>query len=310
MKKPIKRVSSIITQNIQKKLLYTFFVGLTATFSYCQTNENVYQVTNKNVKIKIDANTGARITSLTYDGNEILKQAADSLPNFGSTLWPAPQNEWGWPPYYSLHKGAYKVEKSKANYAFESEVDTTSSLQMIKKFEKGDSKNALKLAYELINKGKETVKNGPWEVTVVPYGGMSFFRKETDPLSRSSLSAKETLGITYVIHDERYQGKQKLFGFTKGGWLAHVNASGLLFIKKMKDLTPSQIAPNHGEIEIFMNTELQYIELENHGKYSTLATNEKVDYDVTWIVLPLPKEIPSNKISTELIDFVEKTVSH
>lgn len=54
----------------------------------------------------IDAREGARITSFTLGGKEIIGPG-------GSTFWTSPQDPWGWPPIPEHHDKAYKVTATK-----------------------------------------------------------------------------------------------------------------------------------------------------------------------------------------------------
>jgi hypothetical protein len=50
------------------------------------------------VSFTVNAETGARVTSLSVGGTELLAGAAINATNYGSTFWTSPQSAWGWPP--------------------------------------------------------------------------------------------------------------------------------------------------------------------------------------------------------------------
>lgn len=78
------------------------------------------------------------------NGNQVLSPEDKNMPNYGSTFWPAPQAEWGWPPYKTIHEGKYKVKSIKKGIRLSSDVDGQSGL----KTTKGISFDAVGEAFE------------------------------------------------------------------------------------------------------------------------------------------------------------------
>jgi len=67
---------------------------------------NIYTLTVGDMVFKVNADYGARITSFTINGTEILYTSGDMS---GSTFWPSPQSEWNWPPPEPLDSDAYSA---------------------------------------------------------------------------------------------------------------------------------------------------------------------------------------------------------
>ncbi len=65
------------------------------------------------------------------------------------------------------------------------------------------------------------------------------------------------------------------------GWLAHLQ-DNCLIIRSFPDISPSEAAPRQGEIELYFNPELNYIELENQGAYQALGAGETLTYETNW----------------------------
>ena len=113
--------------------------------------------------------------------------------------------------------------------------------------------------------------------------------------------------VWFSLNDAPLKGGQKLFSTARGGWLAHVY-QGLLFVKQFEDISPRQLAPQQGEIEIYANEDKAYIELENHGIYRLLRPGESLHYSVTWHLLKLPDDIRAETGNSRLIETVQKTI--
>lgn len=269
----------------------------------------IYEIAHDGYKMVVDADKGARIIGFYLNGNQVLSPEDKDLPNYGSTFWPAPQAEWGWPPYKTIHEGKYKVKSIKNGINLSSDVDGQSGLKTTKAISFDAVGKAFDIHYAFINKTDTAKKIGPWEVTVIPYKGLTFFRKSENiaPLQKSNLLFKDTLGIEFLNTQQAPLIEiQKLFAFGNGGWLAHINTSRQLFIKKFDNLTKENIAPGQGEIEVYTNKKLAYMELENHGLYRQLKPGAALAYHVKWYIRQLPNNIKDDRITKELINFVEK----
>ena len=78
-------------------------------FQFKKNDPKIYTLNVDNVTMEIDANNGARITSLKYDTTEVLSQI--NFPNmYGSTFWTSPQKEWNWPPVPEFDKYRYTID--------------------------------------------------------------------------------------------------------------------------------------------------------------------------------------------------------
>ncbi|MBO4786361.1 MAG: hypothetical protein J5510_04770, partial [Prevotella sp.] len=79
---------------IKKTCIMTIAVMLSCQMM-AQT-PSTYVLTTGNVSMTIDAEHGARITSLKYGDKEVISQLRWP-ESFGSTFWTSPQKEWNWP---------------------------------------------------------------------------------------------------------------------------------------------------------------------------------------------------------------------
>jgi hypothetical protein len=253
--------------------------------------------------MKISA-AGGRIISYTYDEKEILTQASEH-ENYGSTLWTSPQSDWGWPPFAVLDEQEYQVEENIGSLKMTSNPDPKSGFQIIKTWKITNSQS-IEIEYRIKNISEKAKSVGAWEVTRVPCGGMAFFPDGGAgkvPDSKLKVSLKEN-GINWISIDKKPMVEhQKLFSTASEGWLAY-SFTGLLYIKQFPDTKPENYAPKQGEVEIYVNKEKSYTELENHGEYQLLQPGESLSYKENWFLMPLPQNVsvhPGNQELTNLV---------
>jgi hypothetical protein len=278
--------------------------------SLLKTNsDSIFELKSGNSIMKISAN-GGRIVSFKYVDKEILTQASEH-ENFGSTLWTAPQSDWGWPPSEVLDKQEYKVEESGGLLKMTSQPDPKSGFQMIKTW-KVVGKQKIEIEYQIKNSSEKPKSVGAWDVTRVPCGGLAFFPYgEAGKVPESSLKIDlQKEGINWISIDKKpIANHQKLFSTAKEGWLAYT-LNGMLFIKQFQDTKPENYSPQQGEVEIYINKEKSYIELENHGPYQDLKPRETLSYKETWFLIPIPETIKIEASNQELSDLVRTKINN
>jgi len=267
-----------------------------------------YELKSGKAIMKISAN-GGRIVSFSLDDHECLTTASQHQ-NFGSTLWTAPQSDWGWPPYAVLDQDEYLVEQMGDKLKMKSNPDPKSGFQIEKSWQPiGDQ--SIRIEYTIRNISESEKAVGPWEVTRVPCGGIAFFPDgDNAKIPESSLKPDmHKKGINWIsINKTPIPEHQKLFSTASDGWLAY-ELNGILFIKQFPDIKPEHYSPQQAEVEIYTRNDKSYSELENHGAYRVLQPGESTSYSVIWSLVPLPKKVKINEGSRKLASFTRKQIS-
>ena len=266
-----------------------------------------FQVKAGNVTMTVSAKEGGKIMSYKYDDKEMLSQLR-MQNQYGSTFWTSPQKEWNWPPVTEFDRAAYTDESDAAKRSqsllLTSQVGRKLPFQIQKLYTPDPKGKFIKVSYTIINKGEETRKVAPWEISrvVADEEGLIFFDAPVEGITPANLIPfKGEAGASWYNFETGAQNRK--INSDGKGWLAYA-ANGLLMIKKFDDLTPSQPAPDEAEIQVYVNQGKTYIELESQGEYKTLAPGQSLTWVVDWYLIPLKdKAVPSRN----LLDLVRNT---
>lgn len=295
----------LIILSKMKSFLLSLILSL--MYSAVSAQDNKITLISENVSMTIDPQASGRIISFAINGKNILSGEDVHSFNYGSTLWPAPQSEWHWPPYPALDKEPYAVVLHQPDeLLLRSKPDSVSGFQFGKHImAKTDH---FQINYTITNASNHPKKVAAWEVTRVDTSGRAFFPLSGEaPLKKSNL---ENIYIRdkYLWYEPDYHGmekSQKYYGYGKKGYLGWVNGN-ILFVKSFPDITPSQPAPGQAEIEIFAHAEYPYIELENHGPFVALKPGETLNYKVKWYLQIIPEDLEEQIIIELAESFINK----
>jgi hypothetical protein len=272
-----------------------------------QQNGDLYSFQVADMYFEVDQNFGSRISSLKLGDNEVMfvnRDYADPIL-WGSTLWPAPQSVWNWPPSTTLDSDPYSGGISGNYVILTSEVDQNSNLRFKKTFCASEQDTSVTIIYTLINEGLDTENDAAWEVTRVPPGGISFFPAGEGSVTGNFAGYVETLNnVSWYDYKSSDPGSRKFFSDGSNGWFAHVNDDSILFIKQFKDVHHDSVAPGENEIELWLNGDHAYIELENQSKYYSIAPGDSIEYEVKWYLRQIPTDIDISAGSIELVNYI------
>ncbi len=277
------------------------------------------------IRIEVKANVGARLNQLYFDNIPLLVSDKEQEEYYGSTWWPSPQRDWHWPPPKSIDEGAYHYKQSATSAKMTSSPLKTSDLRLTKGIEIIND-HKVRFTYEAENISKENKTFGHWEITrlakggrvIFPAGsafgdaefptfpGFLYFKKDknTEKLINPSVDCFDIpikKGCGTIPHTD----KTKLLADGQGGWAAYLN-DGILLVKSFENTEIDRLAPTQGEVELFVNPDLDFIELEEHGAYQTVAPEQTSTWTVDWYMYKYPSNMPHDAASIK--EFIEKNI--
>jgi hypothetical protein len=261
---------------------------------------------------------GGRLASLRYEGVDLVLPPG-RVPGFhGDTFWPSPQARFDWPPPPTIDGEPYEiVTETATSLTMRSAPDQDFGLQVDKRFDLCE--DGLAIEFTVTNIWPNAQDVAPWQVTRAPRSGVVVWATgepfhDADRLQKQA----EDPGSWFVHRDSTavFAGlaigadhssvpvaavpvTSKLFTDARG-WLAHVHHS-TVFLRTFPDLTVEQAAPRQGEVELFVDPERDYIELENQGAYVTLAPGGSLTYPVEWRFRRLDPDVPTDRITPDLL---------
>ena len=137
---------------------------------------SVYTFTFGDTVFAVDAAKAGRIATFSLGGKNILTAPKNSEDNnWGSTFWPSPQSAWSWPPPAEIDPGPYQPRVQGASLVLESPTFPLLGLAVSKRFSVDAQKAMVTVEYGIANQGEKPCSVGPWEITRVASGGLTFF---------------------------------------------------------------------------------------------------------------------------------------
>lgn len=234
------------------------------------------------ISITVEPALGGRISSLTYDGVEVLQTTRDKENlHWGSTVWTSPQSAWNWPPPAAFDAEPYTLTKlGEYRILLEGPLDTVSFLRMRKRIVLGPDSD-IGLTYWVTNEGASGVNVALWENTRLPYAGTFEFVADTVWTERDSVEFELQDSVRIVTLDERHTAEGKLFANLPTGTATYKH-NGIAFTKHtvVKDLyrTP----PNEAPLEIYVAPKGNFFEFELVGDYRNIGPGESNNVRLKW----------------------------
>lgn len=267
---------------------------------------DLYFLQLTDIYFEVDAGFGGRITSFMYNDNEILMTDYSTDYLTGSILWHSPQSEWGWPPSTTLDSDPYSVSIVDNKIVLESDEDNDFNLVFKKIYYANDGDNYISIEYRIINKGTSETEKAAWEVTRVPAGGITFFPMGDGSLTGVLATSVEIIdGVAWYEYSTNDNANNKFFSDGSYGWFAHANNDNILFIKEFDDVPANNQAPGEAEIELWLNGDRVYIEIENQSEYKTIPAGDSLIYNVKWYLVSIPEIIDVSVGSEDLVGYVD-----
>lgn len=299
---------------MNRKLFGSAIVLCTCFFSACgqvapKHHDGKYSFSFDGVYFEVDPHVGGRISSFKLDNKEVLyTHRANDNNHWGSTFWPSPQSTWGWPPLDTIDSKPYSAHVHGNELVVKSLRETKKiGLSLVKKFKFDVADTSIDVIYEAINLNHKPASFGPWQITRVPSGGLTFFPSGLTHAKGDLLPLiQKVKDVSWFDYDSTKipKGVPKLFSDGQEGWLAHVNNDGLLIVFKFADVHPGQKAPGEDEIEIYTNPDLTYTELEPLGPHMEVGPKDMLLWHVKWYVRKLPANIKPTVGNDALVAYV------
>ena len=234
------------------------------------------------ITITVEPALGGRISSLTYEGTEVLQTTRDEANlHWGSTVWTSPQSAWGWPPPPAFDAEPYQLtELGEDRILLEGPRDSASFLRMRKRIVLGPDSD-VGLTYWVTNEGVSGVNAALWENTRLPYAGTFEFVADTIWTERDSIEFDFRDSVRIVTLDARHTEEGKLFADLPTGTASYIN-NGVKLTKHtvVKDLyrTPPKEAP----LEIYVAPSSGFFEFELVGDYRNIGPGESNNVRLKW----------------------------
>ncbi|MES1192311.1 MAG: DUF4380 domain-containing protein [Steroidobacter sp.] len=278
-------------------------------------HDNLYRLDNGTLSFAVNAQHGARITSLRFNDIELLTQPEDHPQNHGSTLWYAPQSHWHWPPPVALDTAPYDVKSDSGQLTLTSAADSASGLQFIKRFRLHDKPCHLELEYIIRNTAAHPVTAGAWELTRMP-GGLTFFPSPSVAARlQSTLPDVQIINAMtwYTMNKTTLPVSAKAFfdvdQHLSQAWLASVTAQRLMLVKSFPVLRPENYSDGHAAIEVYGHEQGAYVELENHGPRTQLEPDAALSHVVRWHVQAIPDDVEVRAGNRLLVEFAQALIN-
>ena len=284
---------------------------------FVQVQGEVFIIQHQDLRLELMPRMGGRLASLKYGTHEFLV-TRDQHPQirhhlWGSVFWTSPQDDWGWPPVDVVDYLPYEVTIEADRLVMTSGIDPKTGYQVVKSFQPVEGQNAVRLGYRIYNHNPEVRRVAPWELTRVPPAGLTFFPQgdrgvESGIFYPLKLQHQDNV-VWFVCHEKYLQNDHhKLMTDSKEGWIAHTDR-GYLLVKQFPDVPTERIAPNEGEIEIFVNAERTYLELQQQGSLIELQPGKYLDWEVIWHLRPLPPKLVPKVGDPQLLEMVRELVN-
>lgn len=274
--------------------------------------DGMFTLNAGNSTMIIDGNIGSRVFSFKLDGIEILGTKDLNQRMYGSTLWLSPEGKWKGQGI--LDASGYTVDLfNRTDLRLKSQNDTLRGFSFMKEFHVSQADTSIIIKYTMTNISKDMQEVAPWEVTRVPTGGLAFFPKRSpqdNPIANKMyplLVIRDSIGIIWCPYDSSLVSAQKLFMDGGEGWAAYVR-NRVLFIKKFPVIESSQSAPAEKNLEVYVNKQKTYMELENQGVYQKLETGKSLLYEVKWYARRLPVGLNVEIGNKALIEYVRSVI--
>jgi hypothetical protein len=250
-----------------------------------------YRLDDGPLAVELDPADGGRMTELSLFGTNVLL-GRGAAASHGSSFWPSPQRDWGWPPPAELDSLPWHAELRDGALRLESAVTARldlSATQLVTAAPHG-----VRIEHRLRNHGEAPRAVAPWRNSRVGPRGLTFYPSPGATLEGSTLKLTPAEdGVSWLRHDPVTMTENaKSFADGGEGWLAHV-AGQLLLLMTFPKVPRSAQAPTEAEIELYVDRTGLFVEVEQQGPYEPIPPGgESTPWVVHFQVHVVPAEVP------------------
>lgn len=235
-------------------------------------------------------------------GDATAERKAENWINFGGYKgWYAPQNKWGWPPHFDIDLSTFFYEISKdmdeIKLVLKSNAHSESKVYFIREITMRDKCDYIDIKETIVNHGEEILKLAVWGNTQVLcpgyaeielnsdayYGGITFYQGFDIPSQKAYSLLKGHKNILSVNCDNKESFK---LGTTtdseKIKYYSKVYKDKEILFTIGFNYEGKKAYPHGSNVEIYVDKELKYSELEVLGSESSIIPGESKSIEMNW----------------------------
>jgi hypothetical protein len=305
-------------------LIYIGFLGLLMTLPSCCLSPDKARISEQPdgtwsfemgpARLHVDPNDGAKDVSLLIGDKEYITGKDVRKEYYGSSLWIAPQERF-WPQPEALDFGPYSVTEVKNGIRCTSLPDDNGLLYH-KEITADAVKRAFVHCYTIKNESDSAILLAAWEVTRHQKQGISLFpHGDTSAYGTRYLDASIPMTISdgmvwhaYDLSQKGHPGRgSKAIIDGRDGWIAYV-FEGYAVVKVFKDVLPMNIMPGEQDVEIYVDSRFDYIEIEVLSEKTELGPGGSLEWQVEWRILEIPTDMDIGLGNQDLRAFIKSSL--
>jgi len=272
---------------------------------------------NEIIKLIVVPEQGGRIVEFSRYGVNVLfrnenfrymkgdvtaERKPENWINFGGYKgWYAPQSKWKWPPHFDIDLSTFSYEISKEEdeikIVLKSNIALENKLYFIREITMKDKCDFVKVNETIVNDGKEELQLAVWgniqvlcpgyaEVELnsdTYYGGITFYQGFDIPSQKAYSLSKSHKNVLTINCDNGESFKlgtmtdsEKIKYYCKA-----YEDSELLFTINF-NYEGKKVYPHGSNVEVYVDKELKYAELEVLGSESSIMPGESKSIEMIW----------------------------
>jgi len=243
--------------------------------------------------LEVSPAQGGRMVSLQWKGQELLTPRSLDTLAYGCSLWPSPMT-WGWPPPPILDRDPHQATLRGDTLVMIGPESESFGWRMQRRILVWPDQARFICHYAIENRTDTLRRVAAWEVPRFHKGSEVFAQLDTTTMPFQRLRdipwQIDEAGHIHIQVPADYQGKgQKVSYDGAEPWIG-VQYGQTALLRQAAPLSASQFAPQAGELEVYVDDDTDYIEVEIQGPYQALAPGEAATLQVEWQLMDAPAD--------------------